>query len=145
MFAPRFTPEDDAFRAELQDWLAAHLARRAALPEEEAARREMQRAWQRELAAGGWVGIQWPRTYGGREATLEQQIIYGLPDTYYAQYVKNIQSVTSAAAQKAAATYIQPPRFLVLVVGDRKIIEPGIRALNLGPVRALSVTEALGE
>lgn len=98
--------------------------------------------------AKNYVGLSFPgefETIGDLSAQLEQQIVYGLPDTYYAQYVKNIQSVTSAAAQKAAATYIQPTRFLVLVVGDRKIIEPGIRALNLGPVRALSVQEALGE
>jgi hypothetical protein len=59
--------------------------------------------------------------------------------------VGNIQNVTAAAVQKAAATHIRPQRFLVVVVGDRKVIEPGIRALELGPVRTLSVSEALGE
>ena len=77
MFALRFTPEDEAFRAELRAWLVAHLpSDRALLPADDAARREVQRAWQRELAGGGWVGIQWPRAYGGREATLGQQIAY---------------------------------------------------------------------
>ena len=46
--------------------------------------------------------------------------------------------------QKAAATYIQPDKFAVVVVGDRKVIEPGIRALNLGPVRVMCVDEAMG-
>jgi hypothetical protein len=32
----------------------------------------------------------------------------------------------------------------VVVVGDRKEIEPGIRALNLGPVKVMTVAEALG-
>jgi len=59
--------------------------------------------------------------------------------------VRNIQAVTSAAVQKAAGTYIQPKRFAVVVVGDRKTIEPGIRALNLAPVRVLSVNEAIGQ
>ena len=71
--------------------------------------------------------------------------MYGLPDTYYADYVKNIQAVTAEAVQKAAATYIQPQRFLVVVAGDRKVIEPGILKLNLGPVKAMSIREALGE
>jgi hypothetical protein len=52
--------------------------------------------------------------------------------------------VTSADVQKAAAKYVQPSRFTVAVVGDRKTIEPGIRALKLGPVRVVSVDEALG-
>jgi predicted Zn-dependent peptidase len=98
--------------------------------------------------AKNYVALSFPSEFeaiGDLSAQLEQQIVYSLPDTYYAQYVKNIQSVTSAAVQKAAATYIQPARFLVLVVGDRKIIEPGVRALNLGPVRTMSVQEALGE
>src|SRR5262245_48354435 len=75
MFALHYTAEEEAFRAEIRDWLARHLPRTPP-PEDEKERRAFQRAWQRELAAGGWVGIQWPREYGGRAATLEQQIIF---------------------------------------------------------------------
>jgi alkylation response protein AidB-like acyl-CoA dehydrogenase len=75
MFAPHFSPEDEAFRAELRAWLAEHLPREQP-PEDETARREWQRRWQRTLASGGWVGIQWPREHGGRGATLEQQIVF---------------------------------------------------------------------
>jgi predicted Zn-dependent peptidase len=78
-------------------------------------------------------------------AQLEQLIVYGLPDRYYEDYVKNIQAVTADAVQKASATYIQPQKFLVVVVGDGKVIEPGIRKLNLAAVRTISVEEALGE
>jgi len=45
---------------------------------------------------------------------------------------------------KASATYVQPGKFEVVVVGDRKVIEPGIRALNLGPVKTMTVAEVLG-
>ena len=98
--------------------------------------------------AKNYVAFGFPsnfETIGDFSAQIEQQIVYGLPDSYYADYVKNIQAVTAEAVAKAAATYIQPQRFLVVVVGDRKAIEPGIRALNLGMVRTLSVQEALGE
>jgi hypothetical protein len=44
-----------------------------------------------------------------------------------------------------SAKYIQPTKFVVVVVGDRKVIEPGIRAATLGPVRVMSVPEALGQ
>jgi len=81
MFELRYSAEDKAFRDELRDWLAEHLppdwrAGRGKLPDDEVERREFQRAWQRELATGQWVGIQWPREYGGRAATLVQQVIY---------------------------------------------------------------------
>ena len=84
-------------------------------------------------------------TIGDFSAQIEELIVYGLPDSYFADYVKNIQAVTAEAVLKTATTYIQPQRFLVVVVGDRKVIEPGIRALNLGMVRTMSVQEALGE
>jgi len=98
--------------------------------------------------AKNYVAFGFPsnfETIGDFSAQIEQQIVYGLPDSYYADYVKNIQAVTAEAVAKTAATYIQPQRFLVVVVGDRKAIEPGIRALNLGMVRTMSVQEALGE
>ena len=75
LFALEFTPEDEAFRTELRTWLEAHLPAER-VPEDEAARRRFQRAWQRALAGGRWVGIQWPREHGGRAASLTQQIIY---------------------------------------------------------------------
>ena len=75
---------------------------------------------------------------------LEELIVYQLPDNYFERYIVNVQAVNADAIQKMAKTYIQPSRFAVVVVGDRKTIEKGIRALNLGPVRVMSVEEALG-
>jgi alkylation response protein AidB-like acyl-CoA dehydrogenase len=75
MFALSYTPEEDAFRAELRAWLAANLPADP-VPDDEDARRVFQRDWQRRLAAAGYVGIQWPKAYGGRGATLNQQIIF---------------------------------------------------------------------
>ena len=42
--------------------------------------------------------------------------------------------MTQADVQRAAERYIQPDKFAVVVVGDLKTIEPGISALNLGPI-----------
>jgi hypothetical protein len=43
-----------------------------------------------------------------------------------------------------ATKYIQPDRLAVVVVGDRKVIEPGIRALNLGTIKALGIDDVFG-
>ena len=75
---------------------------------------------------------------------LEELVVYQLPDDYFERYIANVQAVTADAVQKMAKAYIQPPRFAVVVVGDRKVIEQGIRALNLGPVTVMSVEQALG-
>jgi predicted Zn-dependent peptidase len=98
--------------------------------------------------AKNYVALSFPgefETLGDLASHVEELVIYSLPDTYFADYVRNIQAVTSAAVQKVATTYIQPDRFAVVVVGDRKVIEPGIRALNLAPVRVLSVDEGIGQ
>jgi predicted Zn-dependent peptidase len=75
---------------------------------------------------------------------LEEMVVYKLPDDYFNQYAKRIEAVTSANVADASAKYIQPAKFKVVVVGDRKVIEPGIRALNLGTVKTMSVVELLG-
>jgi predicted Zn-dependent peptidase len=98
--------------------------------------------------AKNYVSLSFPsefETSGDLSAKMEEMIVYNLPDRYFGEYVDNLQKVTAAAVQKVAATYIQPQRFAVVVVGDRKVIESGIRALNLGPVRVLSVDEAVGQ
>lgn len=101
-----------------------------------------------ELAKGkNYLALGFPRqmeTIGELAGRLEEMIVHNLPDNYFERYIANVQAVSRADVQKAAAAYIQPDRFLVVVVGDRKVIEPGIRALDLGPVRMLTVAEALG-
>jgi zinc protease len=99
-----------------------------------------------ELAkAKNYIALSFPsefETIGDLAAHLEELAVYGLPDDYFARYVANVQAVTAEAVQKAAARYIQPKRLAVVVAGDRSAIEPGIRALNLGPVRMLPLDEA---
>jgi predicted Zn-dependent peptidase len=98
--------------------------------------------------ARNYVTLSFPsefETSGDLSSKMEEMVVYGLPDRYFGQYTDNIRVVTAAAVQNAAVTYIQPGRFAVVVVGDRRVIEPGIRALNLAPVRVMSVEEAIGQ
>ncbi len=75
-------PEDHAFRAEVRAWLAAHVVGDfAALggrggPGDEDTGLDVRRAWERELAAGGWTCIGWPVEHGGRGASLTQQVVF---------------------------------------------------------------------
>jgi zinc protease len=101
-----------------------------------------------ELArAKNYVSLRFP---SGFEATsdisrrLEEVLIYRLPEDYFSKYVQNIEAVTAADVQRVARKYIQPDRFVVVVVGDRKVIEPGIRALNLGEIKTLGIDDVFG-
>jgi zinc protease len=101
-----------------------------------------------ELArAKNYVALRFPsgfETTSDISRRLEDALVYKLPDDYFSKYVQNIQAVTAADVQRVAQKYIAPDRFAVVVVGDKKAIEPGIRALNLGTIKELTVDEVFG-
>ena len=72
----RLSPAEEAFRAEVRAWLRAHVPAVAAAPRTAAENIAASKAWQAELHRGGWAGITWPRAYGGRGATLVEQLIF---------------------------------------------------------------------
>ena len=101
-----------------------------------------------ELArAKNYVALRYPsafETTGDVSRRLEDAIVYRLPDDYFSRYVQNIQAVTAAEVQRVAQKYVQPDKFAVVVVGDRSKIEAPIRALNLGPIKLLTVDDVFG-
>ena len=76
----------------------------------------------------------------GNLSTLE---IYSLPEDTYSNYVRNIRSVTAGQVQEAAKQYIDPERMIVLLVGDRAVIEEDVKALDLGPLQYRDRMEGL--
>jgi zinc protease len=60
--------------------------------------------------------------------------LYGLPLDYYNNYVQNIEGVTQADVARVAQQYINPGSLAVVIVGDRKTIEAGLKATNVGPI-----------
>jgi zinc protease len=58
--------------------------------------------------------------------------LYGLPDTYFEEFVPKVNAVTSADVVKAAAQYLDPARLTTLIVGDYSAIAESLRGLNLG-------------
>jgi alkylation response protein AidB-like acyl-CoA dehydrogenase len=69
------SPQEEAFRDELREWLEAN--KPGDEPEgDDTAAFEFRKAWQRKLADAGWAGLSWPKEYGGRGATLIEQAIF---------------------------------------------------------------------
>jgi alkylation response protein AidB-like acyl-CoA dehydrogenase len=75
------TPAEAAFRAEVRAWLGEHLKGEfAALgpgngPSDETGW-DVRVEWEKLLGADRWVGLTWPKEYGGRAANLAEQIIF---------------------------------------------------------------------
>ena len=78
----RSTAELDAFRAEARDWLVPALegefrgVRGRGGPGDEHALFEERLAWEKALGAAGWTCLQWPKEYGGRDASLLEQVVF---------------------------------------------------------------------
>ena len=75
-----FTPEQEAFRKEVRAWLEANLPddlRGRAFASSRADRAEVARlrAWQKTMAEAGYVGLDWPREFGGRGASIVEMVI----------------------------------------------------------------------
>jgi alkylation response protein AidB-like acyl-CoA dehydrogenase len=69
------TSEERGFRDEVRSWLEANHP--GPSPEgDDQARFEFEREWQGKLHEAGWAGISWPKEYGGRGATLIEQVIF---------------------------------------------------------------------
>jgi len=78
----RFSEEDEAFRRAAAAWLHDALSGEFAVLRgrggsgDDAAFVDERRAWERKLASGGWTCIGWPTEWGGRGASLTQQVIF---------------------------------------------------------------------
>src|SRR5262252_5351145 len=72
------TPDEVRFRDELRAWLSANVPRDWDERREEPleTRFAYLRSWQRRLYDAGWAGISWPKAYGGRGASLMEQVIF---------------------------------------------------------------------
>jgi predicted Zn-dependent peptidase len=96
--------------------------------------------------AKNYLALLMPRNFETTSSmanSLAQMFVYNLPADYYATYTQRIRAVTPADVQRVAEKYIQPDKFAIVVVGDRKVIEPGIKALNLGPIKSVPIDEIL--
>nr|WP_036527302.1 acyl-CoA dehydrogenase family protein [Nocardia sp. CNY236] len=121
------TAADVRFAAEVRAWLAENLSgefralRGLGGPGREHEAFDERLAWDRHLAAAGWTCLGWPTQYGGRNATVRQQVIF------HEEYAKaNAPARVSHVGEEllgptllAFGTAAQKDRFL-----------PGIRAVT---------------
>jgi len=76
-----FTAEERAFRAECRAWLEANIP---ASPYASGDTREgfaQHVVWEKKLFEAGWAVVSWPETYGGRDASLMEWLIF--EEEYY--------------------------------------------------------------
>ncbi len=100
------TSEEQTFQDEVRAWLGENHP--GPEPDGEEAKFEFRRAWQRVLHDAGWAGISWPKEFGGRGATLIEQVIF--------------------SEEMARAKAPSPANVLGLVMGGPVVIAHGTEA-----------------
>jgi len=70
-------------------------------------------------------------------STAGLQFVFGLPLEYYRDLSAQIEKVTSADTLRVAKEYLHPDAMVVVAVGDRAKIEPGLKELNVGEVKVV--------
>jgi alkylation response protein AidB-like acyl-CoA dehydrogenase len=79
------SPQEEAFRKEVSDWLDKNTKDlpawwrnrdRIAVDSESEEFQEFSRQWHKRLYDAGFIGIAWPKEYGGRGATVMEQVIF---------------------------------------------------------------------
>jgi zinc protease len=83
-------------------------------------------------------------TTGGIANQLLPLLTYDVPLDFYGSAVQKIGAVTQADVQRVARQYIDPAKLTLVIVGDRKTIEPSLRALNPGEIVIRDARDVLG-
>jgi zinc protease len=80
---------------------------------------------------------QW-ETGGAVLGSISEIVEFGLPDDYWNNYAAAIRGLTPDQVNKAASDYLQPDDLVLVVVGDRKVIEPGLKGLGFDNIQLVN-------
>jgi len=131
------TPGERAFRDEVRAWLRANRPDWADGDDEDATSAswlERRVAWQRKMHQAGYIGLNWPERYGGRGATLMEQIIFSqkMIDTRAPQPINVIGLGMGGPVIIAHGTEDQKRRYLTRILSADEIWCQGFSEPNAG-------------
>ena len=144
-----FSPEEEAFRQEVRTWLQHNLPTDFDPEKIEAIdlefRFDFQRAWQKKAHEGGWVGIHWPKEYGGRGASLMEMFIFNqeLAKVRAPRYANMLGLIMSGPTLIHWGTEEQKKRYLPKILSGEEIWCEGLSEPNAGSDLASMQTRAI--
>ena len=74
---------------------------------------------------------------------LGNVVVYNLPETYFNDYITRINAVTLEDVNRVANKFITPDKMAIVIVGDRKVIEPELKKIE-GVGSSIVVLDAEG-
>ncbi|UYZ62454.1 M16 family metallopeptidase [Hymenobacter weizhouensis] len=76
-------------------------------------------------------------TPGGIISQLNTLHLHGLPESYLTEQVKNINAVTPQQVSETTRKYVRPEAMTIVVVGDKKVVEPQLKKFQASRKKAL--------
>ncbi len=64
--------------------------------------------------------------------SIQNIVLYNLPDDYYEKYIENVNKVTLEDVQRVCKKYLNSSSMAVVVVGDLNVVRQGVENLKLG-------------
>ncbi|HEY3066705.1 MAG TPA: acyl-CoA dehydrogenase family protein [Methylomirabilota bacterium] len=145
------TPEQETFRADVRSWLEKNIPRewtRRVMASSEVPRPEAYdflRGWQHKLYEAGFIGLTWPKEYGGRGLTfLEEMVLHQEMALAKAPPILNILGVGMAGPTIVAyGTEEQKQRYPAKILSCDEIWCQGYSEPNAGSDLASLQTRAV--
>jgi alkylation response protein AidB-like acyl-CoA dehydrogenase len=77
----QYSAEQEAYRAKVRSWLEANQPPKVDPTDADSmggddAQFKRLKEWHKRLYKGGWMGLTWPKEYGGQKATFIEQVIF---------------------------------------------------------------------
>jgi zinc protease len=69
-------------------------------------------------------------TVGQISNQLSNLVVYGLPDSYFNDYITKINAITVADVNRVANKYLTADKMAIVIVGDKAVIEPKLKELS---------------
>jgi alkylation response protein AidB-like acyl-CoA dehydrogenase len=141
------TDSELKFRDEFRAWLKANVPadwEKHRTEDNMQVRFEFLRAWQKRVYQHGWAGIAWPKEYGGRGATLMEQVIFTeeMARAAAPQLANVLGLMLIGPTIIAYGTDAQKRRFLPAILSAEEIWCQGFSEPNAGSDLANVRTEA---
>ncbi|MEI6225176.1 MAG: pitrilysin family protein [Deltaproteobacteria bacterium] len=74
-------------------------------------------------------------TASGIAGRLAEQVVYGLPENWWATYPARVRAVTAADVQRVARRVLDVGALVTVMVGDPEVVRPQLSGLPLGDVQ----------
>jgi len=146
----RLNEREEQFRRRVAQWLHENLPPGwnrpdFPVPKTSAEKVKFARAWQRKLYEGGWAGLSWPPEYGGRGASLMEQMIFA--EEYQKARAPDLTNLSVGLALVgptliACGTRWQKKRFLPKILNGEELWCQGFSEPNAGSDLASLKTRA---